>query len=143
MSQQDPQPEQQAAVPAPITGEQGAISMAANPVAGNKMAFDVTCNSFDPPSVQKDETGAQTPMTQTAAPSGNTPGTYLNRVTFTAEGDHDIICFNSNTRVRQKVFAGDIPVWDPDKVENNTFAGRQADIRRQGAAILGTTGKVG
>lgn len=138
-----PEAEQQVAVPAPITGEQGAIAMAVNPVAGNNMAFDVTCNSFDPPSVQKDETGAQTPMTQTTAPSGNTPGLYTNRVTFTSEGDHDIICFNSATRVRQKVFAGDIPAWDPDKVQGNTFAGRQEKIRNQGAAIMRTTGKIG
>jgi hypothetical protein len=77
------------------------------------------------------------------AAEGEQPGVYQATVTFTSEGPHHIICFNGTCRVREKVFVGDIPIWDPGKVASNTYAGRKADQRAQYQQMLGVTGKVG
>lgn len=121
-----------------IQGEQGAISMEATRVAGDNMSFNVECHSFSPPRVQLDETGVQSPMTEYSPPSGDVAGTYIDAVTFTSKGGHAITCFNGTTRVRQRVFAGDYPAWNAQKVADNRL-GPVEDA----AAIAATTSKLG
>src|SRR4029077_2450237 len=134
------QPEQQLFDPENIYGEEGAIGMDA--VMVTKMSFRVTCYSHTTPHVQLDETGAQQAMTEVVAPDGPNAGTYEDTVTFTSEGPHHIICFNNTCRTREKVFAGDIPIWDPGKVESNTYAGRKKDQAAQYQQMLGVKGKL-
>lgn len=131
--------------PQEIDGEQGAIHMEVTPVAGDRMTFDVEVASFSPPHYMVDETGAQVAMTQVTAPDGSgAPGTYKDTVTIDSEGPHHIIAFNGTTRVREMVYAGDIPVWDPQKVADNARpAGRQLDYKRQAAVTMGVTHKLG
>jgi hypothetical protein len=128
--------------PTLIEGEQGAIGMETWRV--DLMTFKVTCYSHTPPHVMLDETGAHQAMAEVAAPTEDgTPGTYEATVVAESEGAHHLICFNATCRVREKVFTGDIPIWDPGKVESNTYAGRKKDQVAQYAQMLGVTGKVG
>jgi hypothetical protein len=125
-----------------IEGDEGAISMEATRVEGDLMSYNVECHSFSPPSVQLDETGTISAMTEFSAPIGNTAGTYLDTVTFPAEGAHVIICFNGTTRVRQRVFAGDIEVYDPHNYQR-TPAEIQQHEKVKAGKIFVTTGKLG
>lgn len=131
--------------PTLIEGEQGAIGMES--WREDLMTFKVTCYSFTPPHVQLDETGAQVAMTEVTAPGAggdpDVPGEYEATVVAESEGPHHLICFNATCRTREKVFAGDINIWDPGKVESNTYAGRHKDQLKQYAQMTGITGKLG
>jgi hypothetical protein len=126
--------------PAVIYGEEGAISMDAMPVGADPTSWVVEVASHSPVSYQMDETGPDVVMTQVTAPAGPVAGLYRDTVNFTSVGDHVIICFNGTTRVRERVFAGEYPAWDPDLVAMNTVAYRYARERRKAAAIGQTTG---
>lgn len=125
------------AMPEDLHGEEGAISMAVNPGATD-MEFVVACTSFQPPRLQVDESGVQTPMTQVTPPAPPTPGLYQDAVTFTSKGGRVLICFNGTTRVRQRVFAGDYPAWRATKV-----ADRRQDPVADAAAVATTTSRLG
>jgi hypothetical protein len=112
-----------------IDGEQGAITMKVEPGNTNR-AFDVLVGSFDQPFVMVDETGAPTACTEVSPPDGSGwPGEYSATIVNLPTGPHALICYNATCRVRAKVFAGDIPMWDGGAVEDNTFAGRQSSLR--------------
>lgn len=128
--------------PVAIEGEEGAITMDLTPVQGDNMSWTVECASFELPYVQLDETGAQVPMGQMTAPDGSgMPGIFQYDATFTSEGEHVIICFNGTTRVRERVFAGDIPAYDPSKYQL-TAAEIKTQERAKAAKILVTTGRL-
>lgn len=140
-----PEAEQQEFTPTTIDGEEGAIHLEVTPVDGDNMSFTVQVASFSPPHYMVDETGAHVACTQVAAPDGQgAPGTYEDVVTVEAEGPHHIIAFNGITRVREMVYAGDIPVWDPVKMAQNARpAGRQAQYKAQAAQTMAVTHKLG
>jgi hypothetical protein len=123
--------------PGVIRSEEGAISMAVSPGLTN-MEFVVECASHQPPNVQVDDSGAQTPMTQVTAPAPPTAGLYQDTVTMDSKGGHVITCFNGTTRARQRVFAGDFPAWDASNV-----ADRRRDPIEDAAGIAATTSKLG
>ena len=123
--------------PESIRSEEGAITMDVSPGADN-MTFVVDCASHQPPRLQLDEIGAQTPMTEVTPPASPDAGVYQDTVVFTAKGGHSIICFNGSTRVRQSVFAGDYPAWRSRLVDEQV-----QDPIEDAAAIGATTGKLG
>jgi hypothetical protein len=124
----------------PIDGEQGAITMKVTPHATIPGRFDVEVGSFDQPFVMVDETGVPAAMTQVSPPDGTGgAGEWSGTVVGLPDGPHAIICYNATCRVRQKVYAGDIPFWDPGAVKDNTFAGRQETLREDIAQIKQAT----
>jgi hypothetical protein len=140
-----PEAEQQQFEPDTIDGEQGAIHMEVTPDPDDNMTFKVEVASFSPAYYMVDETGTHVAMTQVTAPDGaGAPGTYEDTVVCESEGPHHIIAFNGITRVREMVYAGDIPVWDPVKVAQNARpAGRQAGYKAQAAQTMAVTHKLG
>jgi hypothetical protein len=117
----------------------GSISMEATRSAGDNMTFHVECHSHSPAKVQLDNTGALQDMTEFSPPSEDVAGAYLADVTFTSIGPHRINCINGTTSAAQRVFAGEIPVWDADKYKKNALEVIQLE-RTNAAKIAATTG---
>ncbi len=95
------------AVPEDLHGEEGAISMAVNPGATD-MEFVVACTSFQPPRLQVDESGVQTPMTEVTAPAPPTAGLYQDTVTFRARADTSSSA-STGPHVSVSAFPGGLP----------------------------------
>jgi len=123
----------------PIKGVQGAISMVVVPsVASGETSFQVTVGSYQQPYCQVDETGTPLAMDSTLAPSGDNAGEWQATVGPLSVGPHEIICYNGTTRARQRVFAGDYPAFNAQKV-----AWKAQKPLQDAAAIGATTSRLG
>lgn len=126
---------------AAVNSVPGSISMEVTRAVGDKMSFHVECHSHGPAYMQLDDTGEISLMTEFSPPSEGVSGAYLDDVTFTSIGAHRINCFNGTTSAAQRVFAGEIPVWDADKYKK-TAVEVALNERANAAKIAATTGEL-